>query len=47
MMKTASVFSFPLFMSLGLGSDNSSTIEAFLLMERGAAAGCGKRMPGV
>lgn len=46
MMKTASMFSFPHLCLRVSESDNEPTMEAFLLMERGAGAGCGKRLLG-
>lgn len=46
MMKTASMFSFPYLCLRVSESDNEPTMEAFLLMERGAGTGCGKRLLG-
>lgn len=46
MMKTASMFSFPHLCLRVSESDNEPTMEAFLLMERGAGAGCGKLLLG-
>lgn len=46
MMKTANMFSFPYLCLRVSESDNEPTMEAFLLMERGAGAGCGKRLLG-
>lgn len=46
MMKTANMFSFPYLCLRVSESDNEPTMEAFLLMERGAGAGCGKHLLG-